>query len=312
MNEKNTDLTPEPEEPKAGIPQDLADDVAQLAAEVSRMERSAARGWKITAVAFIILLAVIATYLNLLVYKPLKATLQPETVVQIGFDRMNEALAAYGFPSLDNAGMIPGWAAGKVKDMAPTVMNDMVKPRVDELLAQLPQRRQELVAQIKEQLPRFLDEQVEKLPAQYLPKARMQVKKRISAQLNKVLLQADEKLGTMVDEVIAYIGKDAEVLKEEGRLDQAFEQAFEERLGAFLDATVFVKLDKHVSGATKAMEDLVSTKSKTLEQQLEVRIIQIVRALFEKIGEPEAAAIGEPKREAAPPPAVPVGRPPTE
>jgi len=284
MIEKNTDVTPESEEPKAGVSQALADDVAALAAEIRRMERAAAKGWKITAVAFIVLLAFIAGYLKVLVYDKLDYYLEPETLVALGTSYVDAALQPYGVPSLDNAHMLPDWAADKAKAMAPQLV-ERLKPQVEQMIQQLPQRREELLAQVRQKLPEFIDEHMAKLSSDYLPRARKEIIRRVDHQLNRLLVEADDQLRDLVDQIIAQHGENFDNLMQEQRLRQAIENAFEERLGPYIDEQVLARVDKHIKNAAAAMEELVTKPNKSLEEQLDIRIIQIVRALFEKIGE---------------------------
>lgn len=128
------------DQPKGAVPQAVADDVAVLASEVRAIQRKAAAAWKTALGIWIILLLVIFSYLYFGVFRLLKKNLEPATVAQLVIGKINDTVEAQGFGRLDSA-EFPRKAAEQLKKMAPTVMQDTVKPILQAQLKNLPELR---------------------------------------------------------------------------------------------------------------------------------------------------------------------------
>lgn len=281
-----SDNTPkESAEEAKGIPQSVVDEVAALAADVTAMKNRAARGWKVTAVVWVILLAVIAGYLYILVYKPLNDLLEPESVVQLGITTLNGALAGAGVPAIDSPELAP-WAAGKLKDAAPTVMQDQVKPQLDRLTAQLPELREKYTARIRREAPVWIDEAVTEFGDKWLPNAELALLKFVDEKTDELMTEFGTQVDAVVGQVITRTEGDLRLFTTEGgdvaalraRLEEAFEQAMGPVLDELLD-----DIDLKVRDAGEGIASLVGKyKAKRLNrtEALEVRLIQLTIALF--------------------------------
>ena len=272
-----------PEQPKAGIPQDVADAVAVLAGEVKAFERSRSRAWKTALVIWVILLAVIASYLNFLVYRPLTRLLDAETLVAMGIGKANDVLAGYGAPRLDS-GQLPTWAADKLKAQAPLVMESQLKPFLLGLQDQLPDYRKQAEKQITEQAPRWVDAGIDRLETDVLPQLNEQLLSLASKHIDSLMAQVEADINRVMGDVIKDVGTSAVDLQDQAKMRAAFEEAFEREMGPVLDE-LFVGLDEKVAAVGEQIGTLVTKyKSGSLshQEQLEVRLIQLVRALFEK------------------------------
>jgi hypothetical protein len=84
-------------------------------------------------------------------------------------------------------------------------------------------------------------------------------------------------------------------LTDKDALKAAMVDAFETHLGPYLD-DVFRKVEGPLASATKSFEELVNTPNKSPEQKLDIRILQLVEALFSQAGAeqeaPPSPAIG--------------------
>jgi len=281
MNDQNANVTPEPEEQNAGVPQAVADDVAAVAAELDAFARGASRGWKISAIGFLIILAIIAGYLKFFVYNMIVVGFtEPDILFQTGIGVLDQAMGAAGMPTLDS-GQLPRWMADRAKDYGVTLINDQIKPQVLDLKAQLPQKRRELVAQAKAQLPGWIDDGISRLETELVPDAIKSVSDELSGRLDEVLDQLDEQLNQLVDQLLQIHGDKILAMQEDDEVAQAVEKALEQNMGYYLDQ-VFKKVDPHIANAADALEDLVQSKQKTDQQRLELRIIQLVYHMYGK------------------------------
>jgi len=281
MNDQNANVTPEPEEQNAGVPQAVADDVAAVAAELDAFARGASRGWKISAIGFLIILAIIAGYLKFFVYNMIVVGFtEPDILFQTGIGVLEQAMGAAGMPTLDS-GQLPRWMADRAKDYGVTLINDQIKPQVLDLKAQLPQKRRELVAQAKAQLPGWIDDGISRLETELVPDAIKSVSDELSGRLDEVLDQLDEQLNQLVDQLLQIHGDKILAMQEDDEVAQAVEKALEQNMGYYLDQ-VFKKVDPHIANAADALEDLVQSKQKTDQQRLELRIIQLVYHMYGK------------------------------
>jgi len=281
-----SDNTPkESAEEAKGIPQSVVDEVAALAADVTAMKNRAARGWKVTAVVWVILLSVIAGYLYILVYKPLNDLLEPESVVQLGITTLNGALAGAGVPAIDSPELAP-WAAGKLKDAAPTVMREQVKPQLEQLTARLPELREKYTARIRREAPVWINEAVDEIGDKWLPKAELALLKFVDEKTDELMAELGTQVDAVVGQVITSTERDLRVFTEEGgdvaalraRLEEAFEQAMGPVLDELLD-----DIDVKVRDAGRGISELVAkhkAKRLTPDEVLEVRLIQLTIALF--------------------------------
>ncbi len=268
-----------PEKPEGGVPQDVADGLSVLASEVRAAEMRAARGWKIALVFWIILLVVIAGYLYFLVYQRLAEGLQPENVVamavttvekQVGYElgstRFNEYLAA------------------QAKNRAPEVMREILKPQVESLIAGLPSRRADAVALVEERVPGLMDHGVDWLENQVMPQANARLLAEIDAGVDSLLDQVDDDLSRIIEEAVQSVGGDVEKLTDKQALRVAMHGAFEDAMGDVLDE-LLEDIDEKVGSVRKEMASLVEDYKAgdlTHEQRLEIRLVQLVRALFEE------------------------------
>ncbi len=285
MNDQENKTAPESEEPVAAVSEDLAGDINHLADRVAHMERVASRGWKITLVFFIVLLAVIAGYMYFWIYRGLKDTLAPDTLIEMMKAQVNPVLQQNDLPALDNIHLLPRRAADRAIAMAPDLVQNRAKPLVEDLIAQLPEHRQQLVQQIRSEASRWSDELLTRARSEYLPDARRKVRSMVRQKLEEGLAEADARLSEAVGQIVEE--QDFKTLTQQGNIEQAFQTAFEERLGPYLDEMVLEKLDVHINNAVDSLNELVNSPNRDYKSKLEIRIIQLVRALFENAAQAE-------------------------
>jgi hypothetical protein len=275
-----------PKEEVQGIPQELADDIAALAADVSAMASRASRAWKTTAVVWIILLAVIATYLYLLVYKPLKEGLTPQNIVSMGWTTLNGALQDAGAPSLDSPSQVADWASAKIEESAPGLMQNTVKPRIESLLAQIPELREEWTERFRKEGPDWINHAVENFGDNVLPAGNEHLLNIVDEQVDELLAQFGDQVDAVIAQVIDQTGAlldDANLRGDQTALRGRIEAAFEDAMGPVLDE-VLANLDEKVRSTGVAIGDLVDRYTEghmSHKDKLEVRLIQLVLALFE-------------------------------
>lgn len=289
MNERNPEMTPESEEPKGGVPQDVRENLAALAGEMNAMEKAAARTWKITAALFAILIVFVAGYMYLGIYRLLKEYLDPETLVQMGITQVNTVLAAnFGAPGIDS-GALPQWAATTLKQKTPEFMQTTVRPELERLQAQLPEYREKWTAEVEAQAPQLMNDAVDYLQSDLLPQANKTLISFVDRSVDKLLDKVDEEIGGAVGEVITASQDSIADLSADSmpRLRAALEESFEEQMGEVLDA-MFEKLDETVAEVGDHMTELLrKRKAEELEHvdMLELRLIQLTRALFTPLRE---------------------------
>ena len=275
------------EEPKGAVPQALADDFGALASEIRAIDRKASAAWKTALVVWIIFLAVEFSYLYFGVYRTmLKPYAEPGTIVSLGMQVVDGALAHQGLPPLDSA-QLPQAVADRLKAAAPSVMQHQVKPQIERLLADLPRLRAQYTEKIKQEAPQLIEEGLGIIEDQVLPWANRRLLDFVSQQVDTLMANLDQQLSALVGQVIAENKENIAVLKDKEALRVGLEKAFEEAMGGVMDE-LFKDLDKRVADVRAGMQDLVlNYKSGNLThvQALEVRLIQDVEALFRGAGE---------------------------
>jgi hypothetical protein len=278
QNEKNT-----PQGAGGSIPQQVADELAQLDAEVHAAARKAARSWKTTAIFFVVLLAVIATYLAILVYRPVKAYLKEDAVVEMAFSRIDAILAAQGVPGLNDASLVT-WAVKKLDDQAPELTEKVVKPFIQDKIKQLPEWRKQAVEQIKAKGPGYLDQAVARAKADLLPQARGMLVERTVQQANAYLDQVEPQLDQAVAAIIEQHKEDIKNLNPDDVdvMKQAISKSMEEQFAPILDPW-FDKVGGGLDITQTGLQDLIAKmNSGTLshEEDLEIGAVQLTYALF--------------------------------
>jgi len=272
------------EEPKGGVPQSVADEVAALAAEVRAMERKASAAWKTSVVVWIILLAVIFSYLYFWLYRGvLVPHAKPDILVELVMAPVEEAVQKGLGARLDSPDL--GKVIGeKLKAAAPGVIQGHVKPQVESLLAQLPAMRAQYTEEIKRQAPQLIDNGLGLIQNELLPWANDKIMAAISEHADVLMAQIDEQIKGAVNEVIAENQDAMKNLQDPAKLRQALETAFEGAMGKVMDE-LFKDLDTKVGGIREQMEGLVKRYKEgrlSYKDKLSLRLIQDVEALFSK------------------------------
>ena len=127
----------------AGVPQDVADGIAQIAVEVHGFGEAARRGWKVTAISFGVVLAIIALYLKFFVYDFMVTEYsKPEILVSTVLNMVDDALTSAQLPTVDS-GQLPDWAIRKLAAQAPSVVHEYLKPQIEAQVKRLPELRHE-------------------------------------------------------------------------------------------------------------------------------------------------------------------------
>ncbi len=300
MSEDKNATTPEPEAQKGEVPQGVADELNALAADLRRHQQAADRAWKVAALVSALLLLVIAGYLFLGIYNRfVKQVAEPENLTQMVINVGDEALQRQGYPSLED----PDFAAkvgAMLSERAPEIMQQRVRPKVEQMLADLPQHRMDLTKKIQAQAPQLVDEAVERIQTEWLPQAAEGMKARLVEVVGQILEQQHQDIDRLISGVLAQHAQNMEALAADdpqqlARLRSAMEATFEQDMGYLMDA-VFEAIDAGLASTQDGLEDLVARHKHgnlTKEQQLEVDLIRLVYALFEQKGlEPEESLEG--------------------
>ncbi len=293
MNEKNTEMTPQAEESRGGAPQDLS----ALAAEVSAMEKKAASSWKIALVGWAILLAIIFSYLNFwLLQSVIKPAVQPAELVALGFVAVDAGLESRGLSPLESSDLVDE-VTRLLKERVPIVIEEQVRPRLVDLQERLPELREEWTEEVRQKAPELMADAVDRLQADLLPKAHDTLLEFVRTRVDDTLAQVEETIDRAVGEVVDSTDQSIIDLADNETLRLNLEVAFEEQMGEVLDA-LFTDLDKTVAEAGRGIRELVAKMDAgTLEKRdmLELRAIQLTRALFTSLREavPEAEGEGE-------------------
>lgn len=291
MSENISEKAPESEEPQGGVPQGVADGIAVLAGEVRAAERKASAGWKISAIVWCIILAVIFSYLYFWLYRTwLKPAVEPQRLVGLGMVGMNIILEGQGLPRLDS-GDLPVQLAQRLKDQAPGLIQDQLKPRLRELEADLPKHRRELAQWVRENASDLVDRGMERLQNELLPAASEQAVQLVDEKVDEVLAQVDEDIDRVMGDVISETLANIDDVKDAETVRTAMELAFEDAMGEVLDE-LFEGLDEKVAQVREKMQTLVEkqrTGNLTHKDRLELRMIQLVRELFKEATLEEAA-----------------------
>ncbi len=290
MSENISEKAPESEEPQGGVPQGVADGIAVLAGEVRAAERKATAGWKISAIVWCIILAVIFSYLYFWLYKSvLKPAAEPQRLVALGKYGIDIMLEGQGLPTLDSA-QLPGQLAEKLRAQAPGLIQDQLKPRLRELEADLPKHRRELAQWVRENASDLADQGVERLQNDLLPAASEQAVQLVDQKVDEVLTQVDEDINQVMGDVISTTLANIDDVRDAETVRMAMELAFEDAMGEVLDE-LFEGLDEKVGQVREKMQALVQkqrTGNLTHKDRLELRMIQLVRELFKEAALEEA------------------------
>ncbi len=282
MSKNNNQKTSE--EKTDQIPEDLARDLARTREEVLRIGDRAEIGWKVSAVLFGIVLAIIAGYLKFLVYDQVVVEFtQPDILTAQTINMVNDALVNAGAPELES-GELPEWGAEKAIAKAPDIVENHVRPIVEEQLARLPELRQDLTARAEEELPKAIDDAVNGLANQTLPQARQALLDEVSKRLDQVLDETDRILSEIVGQVIVEQKDNIKVLRDQEVLQEAMAITFEDQIGEYVDE-VFASVEPHIASSADTMEHLVREPDKTDKEKLELRILQLVYELYTQVAE---------------------------
>ncbi len=278
----DTEMTPEAEE--GGVPQEVADQLAALGAEVDHMARLAARSWKITAVVFVVLLVVIASYLAY-IRSMLAEQLQPESLVQMGLDQANKVLTAQGAPEL-GSGQWRSWATEELKEQAPSVVEQQVKPRLEVMMQRLPEARQQMVEQFEANAAQYVDKAVAEFINEGLPRGRKMLLDELESTVGMLVDRVEGDLESVVQGVLQEHEADWRALEQADwdALRTNMERELEREMGPILDK-VFVGIDRGMRRTRSSMEELLEDYRfgrLSREQKLEIQFIRLVHALFRK------------------------------
>ncbi len=289
------DVTPESETPGAGVPPEFAEEVAALAAEAQGLARSASKAWKMTAAFFLIILAVIATYLGVL-YNMLRTRLEPATVVQLAFQGVDNILAKRDVPGI-TTGRLPYWAIQKLRAEAPDLLATHLKPRLEQFVEQLPEWRKKWTEELQTRAPELFDEGVTRLTEEYLPKGQERLIEMVKDKANAAL----DDLMAQMEEVVAVVLEDHQAdwsdltSTDWSAVSEVMEKEFEREMGPVLDELV-ARVRNAVEGARSGLEELLASyQAGTLTegQKLRIQIVRLTMALFQR-GEMGTFALDDP------------------
>lgn len=256
-------------------------DVTDFVEEIRAYEAKAANSMRMSVVVFTVLALAIAGYFKFLVYDyVVVGYTEPETVVPMAEGMINGVLEANELPTLESSRVVE-WARDKAKDAAPGLIEEHLRPVVEEQLASLPKRRAEFIRQLDEQAPQAVDDMLETWRGETLPQIRLSLREQIDAQADQILGELDEVIADTIDDVVASQEGNIKDLTDKEVLREAMTLAFEDHLGDYVDE-IFVAVDPHLAGAADAMEKVVRKEDKSMREKLELRVIQLMYALYDE------------------------------
>ncbi|MCD6415457.1 MAG: hypothetical protein J7M08_02015 [Planctomycetes bacterium] len=287
-------MTPEHESPAGAVPESLSQEIAALRNETVAMARAASRSWKITGIVFVIVVAVIATYMGF-IRRGLKQYLSADAVVQMGVNRLDDVLSQHGAPSV-TSGEWANWVSDRLEEKAPEWTEDFVRPQIEQLQKSLPQMRKQLVEKFKAQGAAYVDSTVDWAVKEGLPDIRKKVLAEMEGQANDVMDNLEAQLGIIV---LTALQEHQDNLKNLRAQDWSqyrvkMEAELERELGPILDEA-FPKIENAIVSVEQQTEGLVAAYEAgqlAHEQELEVQLIRVIRALFKGKAVQQTAGAG--------------------
>jgi len=278
------EMTPESQTPEGGVSQDVADAMAALRTDAQSMSRAASRSWKVTAVVFIVVLLVVTTYLAIL-RGMVARQLRPGEIVELGVEQVNAMLAKHDAPGL-TSGELPDWATKELKERAPSIVEQYIRPELERLPQELPELRQQLVEQFRNNSGVYVDRATDWLIQNAMPAARSRMVDEVKQTVSVAMDELDQQLQDLVAQVITEHRANIADLEETDwpALRRGMEQEFEREFGPILDE-MFAGIDQGIQSTKTQMANLLADYQAgrlTYEQKLEIQLIRLVDALITK------------------------------
>lgn len=175
------------------------------------------------------------------------------------------------------------WAE-QLKAQAPQFVENEVAPRLKEFQDSLPDRKKQIVQDLKDRAPATMDWVSEQVRNNGLPRARQQVQQGLSEQADIIMAEHQEDLDKAVREVLASHEDDIRRLREGDprELQKMLEDAFEEKLGGRMDEIASVARD-YLLSVRDYLRELAAGREKgtlTKQQKLSLRALQLSRTLI--------------------------------
>lgn len=282
MSQNTPEMAPASEGPQGSVPQGVADGIALLAADVAAMRQRAQRAWKTTLLIWVILLAVIFSYLYFGVYAQLQKYLKPDTIVQIGIQQVNAALSPFGVTDIESP-TLGREISAKLNAMAPDLIEGQLKPYLQDLKGQLPAMRDKYTALLRDKADDLVDEGVKRLEDQVLPQLGDALVKYVDEKSDALLDQVEADMGRQVTDLVVKMASDTEAFGNQQAVTDALALAMEDAAGEVLDE-MFENLDVKMINVKEKLALLIEhmdAGTLTYREKLELRLVQDVRALFE-------------------------------
>jgi hypothetical protein len=291
-NEKPTADQPEQEQPETPetetsaqespaapvtdqVSEDVARDIDTLANQVREEREQADRARMTTVVVFVILIAVIVGYMTWL-YSELDDKLSAEGVVLVMIDQGTTAMAQS--VGVEREGR--DW-----NEVASVALERKLDDLASQMLRELPQQENEIAQRLRTGIQDGAEYGVELLTDEVMPQLRRTSLARIEGEMGGMIRQAEERIQAAVTQVIEQNKDDLEKLTNKEELQASIADAFEERMGPYLDEA-FDRIGAHISDAAVSMAELankVEEGNLSEEEKLEVLMIQVSHHWFRQI-----------------------------
>jgi len=261
--------TSEPEEPQGGVSQAVADDISLLHGEVQATVAHAQKACRTTIIAFVIILLVIAGYLYF-IYAMVKDRLTPATVIELVIERGNEVLANAGLPVLNDPNLAET-ITQTLREKAPEFFESQVKPQVEEYIKKVEENRPKYAEKFEVWFDDAAERGVTRFSQEALPKLAELTLNTADSRLDDLLDELEGRLEEIVQEVVEIHKDSMKNLAPENRaqLTKQLEEAFDERIGGYLDVTV-QRIKKHIENAEQAFAELLAKPALTPAEEAKI------------------------------------------
>jgi hypothetical protein len=161
-----------------------------------------------------------------------------------------------------------------------------IRPELERLPQELPELRQQLVEQFRNNSGVYVDRATDWLIQNAMPAARSRMVDEVKQTVSVAMDELDQQLQDLVAQVIAEHRANIADLEETDwpALRQGMEQEFEREFGPILDQ-MFAGIDQGIDSTKTQMADLLADYQAgrlTYEQKLEIQLIRLVDALITK------------------------------
>lgn len=282
MTENENTTTPEPQEKTTNaVPEEVGNELSDLAAKVKAEREGADRARMTTAIVFIILIAVVAGY-TFMLNQTVKKFMSPEGVVNMAVlfaeQGMAEALGPAGSGDTSWEATFIAFVENKSEQMGDYLIDAL--------------RDEENAEAIREKVAEAIhsggSQAVGLLSTNVLPELQKVSMIRIEGEVESLLSTLDEQLDAVISRIIEENQANLAKLTSDIEVERSIANAFEDRMGDYID-TATSRIKKHVSDVKESIVSLANTEGSELtdEQKLEILILQVMHHHFQKVSDAE-------------------------